>query len=252
VISGMQYIPNFIGEEGHSTIDVSTITPKFITICSLIVLCSCAQDTTSQYTSPKHTIVAQLSTQNIPTHVPCPDDMVEVNNFCIDIYEAPNQKGVYPFYAQTAYQGVAYCRSVGKELCTQQQWQTACAGPSKYIYPYGNVFRPGICNDNKHGWVKVPWLTMGTPVWDVFCRRQYKGEQSGSMLECVSDYGVYDTIGNVNEWVKDPLGRNGYSFVGGYWYGTLNGPPRCSFAIRAHSAGFNSYEVGYRCCQPIR
>jgi len=183
--------------------------------------------------------------------VPCPDDMVYIEKFhyCIDKYEAPNKEGAYPFYAQTAFQAVNYCRSVGKELCTQNQWHTACVGPQLKVYPYGNFYKRGTCNDAKYGWVKVPWLTMGTPAWQQWCTQQYKGDPSGSHPACVSDYGVYDMTGNVAEWTREPNSTYGYVTKGGYWYGVLRGTPTCAFVNPAHAPGFSSYEFGFRCCQ---
>lgn len=182
---------------------------------------------------------------------PCPDDMVYIEQFhyCIDRYEAPNKKGEYPFAAQTAFQAENYCKSVGKELCTHVQWNTACIGPKWNTYPYGNTYKRGTCNDDKLGWVPVPWQTMGTPAWDKWCKEQYKAEPSGNRPACVSDYGVYDMTGNVAEWVKEPKNVHGYVVKGGYWYGVLQGTPTCGFVNPAHAPGFNSYEFGFRCCK---
>lgn len=187
----------------------------------------------------------------ITAHTHCPDDMIYIDqyNYCIDKYEAPNVEGTYPFAAQTAFEAINYCQSIGKELCTQTRWNIACVGPQHKTYPYGNFYRRGICNDNKYGWIKVPWLTMGTPAWNTWCISQYKGAPSGSHPSCVSDYGVYDLTGNVAEWTREPNSSFGYVTKGGYWYGVLQGTPTCRFVNPAHSPGFNSYEFGFRCCQ---
>lgn len=188
-----------------------------------------------------------------PPTLLCPDDMVFIStkHFCIDKYEAPNQKGALPLAAQTAYQAENYCQSVGKELCNQSRWFIACAGPKYKTYPYGNVYRRGTCNDNKYGWIPVPWSTMGTPAWDRWCKEQYKAEPSGSRPACVSDFGVYDMTGNVAEWVREPTVHYGYVVKGGYWYSVYgkNQTPTCKFANIGHSPSFQSYEFGFRCCK---
>lgn len=181
----------------------------------------------------------------------CPDDMVYIDktNSCIDLYEAPNKKGIKPYAARTAYQGVAYCKSVGKSLCTIDQWQIACEGPQKKLYPYGDVYNFHTCNDDKFGWVKVPWMLMGTSAWAQWAKTQYKGEPSGNRPACVSDYGVYDMTGNVAEWTIATKTQYGYATLGAYWYGALGGETaRCKFVNQAHNPGFNSYEFGFRCC----
>lgn len=187
----------------------------------------------------------------LPVMQPCPDDMVFIpeGHFCIDTYEAPNQKGAYPLYAQTAYQGEVYCQQQNKQLCTNSRWMQACMGPNHKTYPYGNVYHRGTCNDDKVGWTPVPWLTMGTPAWNKWCQAHYKGEPSGSHNTCMSDYGVFDLTGNVAEWVREPKVQYRYVVKGGYWYGVLVGTPTCGFSNIGHSPLFNSYEFGFRCCK---
>ena len=73
----------------------------------------------------------------------CPDDMVAIDGYCIDRYEAPNVKGELPFALQTAYDGEAWCTERGKRLCTQDEWVRACEGPKGRLYPYGNAYRDG-------------------------------------------------------------------------------------------------------------
>ncbi len=224
-------------------------------VVSLVLLLSCSKPPPEPEPAPppkvEPPVVAVQPPQEPQVALPCPDDMVYIKDahLCIDRYEAPNQKGVKPFAAQTAFQAVDYCKSVGKQLCTQTQWNTACVGPKHKLYPYGNVYKRGTCNDDKTNWVPVPWLTMGTPAWDQFCKEQYKGEPSGNRPGCVSDYGVYDMTGNVAEWVVEPRNVHGYVVKGGYWYGVLQGTPTCIFVNPAHAPGFNSYEFGFRCCK---
>lgn len=230
---------------------------SIFSLLSLLLLLSCNQPPPPSPAPPVK--VEALPPQQVAPPEPtvvfvethCPDDMIYIERFhyCIDTYEAPNKKGEYPFYAQTAFQAVNYCRSVGKELCTQSQWYTACSGPQWKTYPYGNSYKKGTCNDDKTGWVWVPWETMGTPAWDKFCKAQYKGEPSGNRPACVSDYGVYDMTGNVAEWVQEPKNPHGFVVKGGYWYGVLQGTPTCGFVNPAHAPGFNSYEFGFRCCK---
>jgi len=82
--------------------------------------------------------------------------MVPAGHFCIDRYEAPNEKGELPYSLQTAYDGEDWCAARGKRLCTEDEWTRACRGTSGRTYPYGNTFRPGVCNDDKP-WVGVGW-----------------------------------------------------------------------------------------------
>jgi len=223
-------------------------------IAGLLILLSC------QHTSPpiptnspkkEQTVLVVPTTEIISSHKDfCPDDMVYIDktNSCIDLYEAPNQKNVKPYAARTAYQGVNYCKAQGKELCTEEQWHTACVGPENKLYSYGNTYVSHACNDDRTGWKPVPWLEMGTPAWIQWSKANYKAEPSGNRPSCVSDYGVHDMVGNVEEWVKSPTGNGGYAFVGGYWFNYMGRLDSCDFAVKAHSPLFATYEAGFRCC----
>ncbi|MFI4963594.1 MAG: hypothetical protein ACHP6H_07050, partial [Legionellales bacterium] len=146
-----------------------------ILLVSFIVLMSCQEDLAKQ---PPNKMAVQnnlvlVETPILATH--CPDDMAYIDgqNVCMDIYEAPNQKGVYPFYAQTAYRAEYYCSSIGKDLCTEERWHAACVGPENKLYSYSHTYVPHACNDDKTGWTTVPWLLMGTPAWDKWCKDHY-------------------------------------------------------------------------------
>ena len=178
----------------------------------------------------------------------CPYNMIQINNYCIDKYEAPNIEGEYPLYAQSAYDAISYCREHGKTLCTHQQWKTACIGPNNKSYPYGYTYKKGICNDNHIDYLIVPWKKLFTPDWMIISKRLFKGTKSGSKNLCKSDYGVYDLTGNVAEWVVEPKSTYGYVVKGGFWHGVSSGYPSCHYVNAAHNPNFNSYEFGFRCC----
>jgi len=206
-----------------------------------------------QTNSPKkeQTVLVITTTEIISSHKDfCPDDMVYItdHNYCIDKYEAPNKEGEYPFYAKNAYDGVAWCQSQSKDLCSEEQWHTACVGPDNKRYSYSNTYIPHACNDDQTGWIMPPWETIGTPVWDQWCKENNKSEPSGNRKSCVSDYGVFDLVGNSAEWVRSKTGNGGFEFVGGFWYNYIGNVNSCSTAVKTHSPGFNSYELSFRCC----
>lgn len=199
-------------------------------------------------------IVSVTITPPVPIP-PCPADMVFVtkSNFCIDKYEWPNKAGEYPDFAMTAYQAEHFCRSIGKRLCTHTEWVGACTGQANLSYGYGTHWQKNTCNDSADHYIGVDWSRMNDPIaWKIYAKTLYKGTPSGSKPGCCVDEGsdqVFDMIGNVREWVKDPLGNGGYAFESSFWYATMVGPAGCGFVIRNHSPGFASYEVGTRCCK---
>lgn len=198
-------------------------------------------------------IVPEMS---ITSSTLCPADMAYIqrgkSKFCIDLYEAPNVKGAYPLYAQTAYDGNKFCVTKGKKLCSEDEWYFACVGPKWTRFPYGNDYVKGICNDDKTNYIVVPWNKMGSPEWQVIAKMLYKADPSGNRKQCVTPEGVYDLMGNVAEWVKSGNNEHGYVVMGGFWYGVYGGGiPNCGFVNPAHAPGFNSYEFGFRCCKDV-
>jgi len=186
---------------------------------------------------------------------PCPPDMVVVDTFCMDRFEAPNIEGALPLVMQSAITAEAWCLERGKRLCTEDEWDLACAGPSGTVYPYGDEHQADACNDDKT-WkapneaVLATWPS--TEAQDEV-DRLYQGEPSGSHPACVSSYGVFDLTGNVEEWVvRTKYHVNEYPHVmkGCYWSGCYGGAkPRCGSTNPAHGSSFLFYETGFRCCR---
>ncbi len=185
---------------------------------------------------------------------PCPADMVGVDTFCIDRYEAPNVAGAKPLAFQIAPEGEAWCKARGKRLCSEAEWVRACQGAAKLAYPYGATYKRSTCNDDKV-WKSPSWSTLGTYPSDAAkaeAARLYQADPSGARTGCASEDGVMDLTGNVAEWVTRSFpNANNYDHVmkGCYWSGCYGGaPPSCGFVNPAHPGGFRTYEAGFRCC----
>lgn len=162
-------------------------------------------------------------------------------DFCIDKYEWPNVKGELPVIGMTYWDAKRKCESVGKRLCTIQEATLACEGPERKPYPYGYTRDDTACNIDR------PPADPKTPrdKWPEI----YRGVPSGSMNRCVSDYGVYDMTGNVDEWTHNESGRPYVSALrSGYW-----GPvrARCRPVTYVHGPDFSFYQIGFRCCSDI-
>src|SRR5262249_23424849 len=73
--------------------------------------------------------------------------------FCIDEYEYPNRKGGHPTWMVSWYDAQATCESLGKRLCYESEWVTACEGPDHTPFPYGYARSNAACNiDNS--WIE--------------------------------------------------------------------------------------------------
>jgi hypothetical protein len=171
--------------------------------------------------------------------------------FCIDHYTWPNEKGARPEVMNRFHQAELKCAAVGKRLCTESEWTLACEGPKLLPFPYGFVRDTKKCHGDME-W-DSPDMKKVAARDPAELARLWKGKRNGSQPECVSDYGVYDLPGNVDEVVaSESFQLPGYKgkfdsiHTGGPWYkGTRN---QCRPKIYTHDEAFYYYFLGFRCC----
>jgi len=124
-----------------------------------------------------------------------PPHQVTVEPFFIDKYEVTieaylkNQNPMMqtgqtednklPMTGVTWREADSYCRSVGKRLPTEEEWEFAARGTDGRLYPWGNSFEPGRAN-----------------VADVLG----KFSPVGKFPDGDSPFGVSDMSGNAMEW----------------------------------------------------
>ena len=73
---------------------------------------------------------------------------------------------------------------------------------------------------------------------------------AGSMPNCVSPFGVYDQIGNIDESIVNETGKPYQSgLMSGHVFGVRNA---CRPMTEAHNEDFGWYETGGRCCADLR
>jgi formylglycine-generating enzyme required for sulfatase activity len=136
------------------------------------------------------------------------------------------------------------CASVGKRLCTDDEFTFACEGPQMKPYPYGDGYKrdSSACNIDRRPWID-PWVNP----FEVVDRRT----ASGAFERCHSDFGVYDIVGNVDEWVYNTRGRTDRApwvsgLMGGHWVAGIRN--RCRAITDSHEPTFVFYVTGARCC----
>jgi formylglycine-generating enzyme required for sulfatase activity len=185
----------------------------------------------------------------------CPVGMVRVHDVCIDRFEAPNHKGSRPLAMQSANDAAAWCEAHRKRLCTEDEWLAACEGDEHRAYPYGSDHVDDRCNDGKP-WKQVDEATLAK--WpaaeaQAHAKELYQATSSGSRRRCVSQDGVYDMTGNLEEWVvrtREHPTDWPYILAGCYWSGCYGGgKPTCHSTNSAHGPEFRFYETGFRCCK---
>lgn len=203
----------------------------------------------------------------------CPAEMAEVGGSCVDKYEgslveihedgtespwsayetpvghkvrAVSKAGVAPQAHISMVEAQKACKASGKRLCHAKEWKSACKGPEKTRYPYGNTFEPNACVDtDRTSPVLKKYMgehtarTMNDPTLN---QEPNTLEATGAAAACTNDYGVHDMVGNIHEWTDDA------AFRGGYYLDTKINGEGCDYVTTAHSSVYYDYSTGFRCC----
>ncbi|KFE59812.1 protein kinase domain-containing protein [Hyalangium minutum] len=162
-----------------------------------------------------------------------PLENVQVPSFCIDEYEFPNKPGGLPTVGVNWDEAKQSCASVGKRLCTEDQWEKACKGPGNARFPYGNEFDANVCNtDDAQG-------------------RDRELAEGGRFPQCRSAYAVADLSGNVAEWTASDFGDSLSSKTqkGGAYDRSVHAV-RCSARMKGVPTE-RKPTVGFRCCADV-
>lgn len=101
-------------------------------------------------------------------------------------YLVPGNLANYPVAGVTWYGAFAYCRSIGRRLPTEAEWEYAARGVDGRIYPWGNTWDPAFARTSIS---PDPEVVGAYPV--------------GSFFIGASPFGIQDMAGNVAEWVSD-------------------------------------------------
>lgn len=218
---------------------------------------------------------------------PCPAEMVLIQGFCVDRYEAyvvevgpdggeaphspydvigdasvraKSAAGVVPQGYISQIEATAACETAGKRLCSMDEFAEACRGPDAGdYYPYGGeTHEPGDCNEGKGS--EMPVLFGDNAADWTFANfndprlNQIDGglAKTGSYPKCVSPYGVYDCVGNLDEWGSDPPDDAGHGrFRGGYYGDAEENGHGCLYVTSAHDVAYHDYSTGFRCCRDV-
>lgn len=144
----------------------------------------------------------------------CPDDMRDI-----------------PVSAITSDTALAFAKWAGKRLPTEEEWEWACRGAERRMYPWGNDWREGA------------------NVWDAGFRGPVP---VGSMPADATPEGVHDLAGNVSEFTASRYqgGQDRWETTvirGGNWLTTV------PIAAAGFSRNYSNYRpnanayVGFRC-----
>ena len=163
------------------------------------------------------------------------------NGYWIDVFEFPNRPNQAPLATVSFIEAQTQCNESGKRLCTAYEWRRACLGKQQLRFGYANAYEQERCHTS---------LSISSGHSSMMNAREWLSE-SGQKQHCQTD-GVYDLIGNLEEWVLDDWQGRGGSLEGGAWY-TYREYADCSGEYSRqpdYRTPLNRevYSAGFRCC----
>lgn len=186
----------------------------------------------------------------------CLDRSRQPMRFCMDTYEWPNEEGAIPRNLTSWQEAKDTCEVIGKRLCTEDEFTFACEGEAMRPHVHGFTRDGSICNyDREYRLRTFNFAKHDACMSDEACRAALAAIDqrlpAGAMPRCVSDHGVHDLNGNVNEWVELPgKGFSKRAGLKGGWWGPVR--DRCRPITTFHGESDFGYEVGFRCCKNAR
>jgi len=159
--------------------------------------------------------------------------------FCIDKYEFTTPGESLPLTYVSWPEAQHLCAAMGKRICYEREWEFACEGEEGLPYPYGYVRDGKRCNHDRDN-----LFVDGDKLVD-------QRVPTESLPQCKSPFGVFNLVGNVDEWVHRTENRPPHRSIlrGGWW---LIGRNRCRAATDSHSEVYAGSQTGFRCCKGAR
>lgn len=192
----------------------------------------------------------RLSTAPVPTDAP---EMTPIEadglSFSIDTFEASlddagkatSAKHQVPALRMSWFAARDACEAAGKRLCTEEEWITACQGARAHDDDGNGFFADDLIEGNAYPYAD---FHVRGRCWDDHAdqRPVYTGEMPG----CVSEQGVYDLTGNMEEWVGAT--PETAVLLGGA-YDTSKDFARCYRRNDTFGPGLANPRTGFRCCK---
>lgn len=110
-------------------------------------------------------------------------------------YNAPVGLLAHPVYGVTWYGAEEYCRTLGRRLPTEAEWERAARGGDGRLFPWGNIFSEANANTR----IPVDGPPGTVPATDYALAQ--------------NPYGLLNMAGNVAEWVDDWYAEDYYSRI---------------------------------------
>ena len=157
--------------------------------------------------------------------------------FCMDRSEYARPGETLPANDQSWTDGDRTCRSIGKRMCMESEYNFACEGEEMRPYPYGFKRDESACNADHTDVVTEEGKLRDMRV------------SADEYPRCESPFGVKHLAGNLEEFVSiDGSSPIRPAMKGAYWQPSRN---HCRAAQTAHDRYYRGMETGFRCCGDV-
>jgi protein-disulfide isomerase/uncharacterized membrane protein len=170
---------------------------------------------------------------------------VEMHTFEAGLQDGMATSGIHviPATRMSWFSAKEACEKAGMRMCTEKEWLSVCQGAlakdddgdgefsddlvEGTQYPYGDFHNPTRC-------------------WSGKDRQKFRPVYTAEMPGCVAEQGVYDLVGNVEEWVGETPEK---AVLMGGAYDTPKDKARCYRANDTFGPGYSNKRSGFRCCK---
>lgn len=207
--------PRFRGETDEQVAEKQAKDPKMVYVpAGLFLSGALPEEPNARGTDPRAELRSAEGTKL---------NVVELKGFYIDKYEFPNEPGQPALTALNYTEAEEKCNTLGKRLCTSQEWERACKGEKLTIYAYGDAYDPTKCPADT--------------------------EKVDSAPDCRSSFGVVNLSGGIAEWTFGAAaGAEDRRIVKGGDPGSEPWGTRCA-AVKDDVMSIRDPKIGFRCCK---
>lgn len=154
---------------------------------------------------------------------------------CMDRHEYPSQPGVLPAVMLDFRAAEEACKAERKRLCTESEWAFACLSTREV----------SACNSGRLE-LRIRTQELAKPERVSAEIAANEGRRPNAENACVNAFGVFDLLGNVQEWVSS---EHRAPHVGALKGGRYNqGSIGCSRSIYVSDPWTRYPHTGLRCC----
>ena len=168
----------------------------------------------------------------------------EMHTFEANLVDGVATSGIHqiPATRMSWFAAKEACEKAGMRLCTEKEWISACQGALAKDDDGDGSFADDLVEGTQY-----PYSDFHNPTrcWSAKDKEGFRPVYTAEMPGCISNQGIYDLVGNVEEWVGETPEK---AVLMGGAYDTPDDKARCYRANDTFGPGYSNKRTGFRCC----